>query len=88
MEKKTVKAYKYYDKNGKWSIIVSDDEYSAMSMFLEDNNISEEDITKTEELEPYRKIRNVYTGKQTFISDAIRNIKFFPRCILESDDFN
>jgi len=79
-------AFKVTAKDGKWGIILAEDEFVANDCFQTENNISEKNISSVENLELTDRILNVYTGKRSTIAEMINGIKFFPRCILESDD--
>jgi hypothetical protein len=83
--KENVMAFKIYSRD-KWSIILSEEEYDARDLFLEENNIYDEEIDKIESLDLNTKIFNPYTGKRCRIYEMIQTVNFFPRCILDSND--
>lgn len=83
---KKIYAYKFHGLDGSWAIILSYDEYSASELFQRENNISEEDISLIESIDLETRISNVYTEKRSTILEMAKNVKFFPRCILDSND--
>lgn len=84
--KNKVLAFKITGLDGKWGIVLAEDEFIASEFFQGENNICEDDITLIEPLSLSDRIQNVYTGKRETIAGMIEGVSFFPRCILDSED--
>ena len=85
-DKNKISAFKITGLDGKWGIVLAEDEFIASEHFQSENNISEDDITLIEPLNLSDRIHNVYTVKKAYIAEMIEWISFFPRCVLESED--
>ena len=83
-DKNIISAFKITGLDGRWGIVLAEDEFIASECFQSENDISENDITLIENLELSERIQNVYTGKRSTIAEMVNGIKFFPRCILDS----
>ncbi len=91
VDKRKIKAFKFFrPKDGYWAIILGEDEYVVQELYMEEQRMSKEKFDREnirkEQLRPSYKIPSIWSGSSTTIGALINTIKFFPRCVLESDD--
>ena len=88
-EKRDIKAYKFMEPNGQWAIILAVDEHTARECYLENFNVSEKYLKKIKirTMNPQKRVKFAMNGKLVPLSSLINDVKFPPRCVLDSSDY-
>ena len=85
-----IQAYRFTNKHGEWSIIAAEDEISARILYQEENKVSdaqyEKRKIKTETVSLGYRIVSPYHEKPVPVGAVLKLVKFFPRCIADSED--
>jgi len=87
-----IRVYKFSERNGNWSIIVSDDEFLAKEMYIKDYNLHDNAFLNKEvntEVLPYSyKIKSPFYKEEVSIGAIIKHVEnYLPKCLADRESY-